>query len=179
MDWSYWTEVVSRADCVRNNGYRRSFLLRSVEPPIPPAATSFWPFTSNSLSPPYHLATHHFLSAQSKLYIPYSPFSWITLCELCYFFLDYQIIFPSKLRLKAPRESSPCLIFKSTSRYICKAHCNFRFITGNFTVNFLWIVKCTIVGSGSSEVDPDLRSVLELATDSELYELQRILFGPR
>ncbi|XP_019238201.1 PREDICTED: uncharacterized protein LOC109218305 isoform X3 [Nicotiana attenuata] len=33
-------------------------------------------------------------------------------------------------------------------------------------------------GSGSSEVDPDLRSVLELATDSELYELQRILFGP-
>nr|XP_016482411.1 PREDICTED: uncharacterized protein LOC107803246 isoform X3 [Nicotiana tabacum] len=34
------------------------------------------------------------------------------------------------------------------------------------------------VGSGSSEVDPDLRSVLELATDSELYELQRILFGP-
>uniref|UniRef100_A0A3Q7FNP8 Uncharacterized protein n=1 Tax=Solanum lycopersicum TaxID=4081 RepID=A0A3Q7FNP8_SOLLC len=32
--------------------------------------------------------------------------------------------------------------------------------------------------SGSSEVDPDLRSVLELATDSELYELQRILFGP-
>ncbi|KAF3677849.1 putative non-functional NADPH-dependent codeinone reductase 2-like [Capsicum annuum] len=33
-------------------------------------------------------------------------------------------------------------------------------------------------GRGSSEVDPDLRSVLELATDSELYELQRILFGP-
>ncbi|XP_055826579.1 uncharacterized protein LOC129894992 [Solanum dulcamara] len=32
--------------------------------------------------------------------------------------------------------------------------------------------------SGSREVDPDLRSVLELATDSELYELQRILFGP-
>ncbi|XP_015159405.1 uncharacterized protein [Solanum tuberosum] len=32
--------------------------------------------------------------------------------------------------------------------------------------------------SGSSEVDLDLRSVLELATDSELYELQRILFGP-
>ena len=27
--------------------------------------------------------------------------------------------------------------------------------------------------------DPELRSVLELATDSELYELERILFGPR
>ncbi|XP_047311962.1 uncharacterized protein LOC124915313, partial [Impatiens glandulifera] len=26
--------------------------------------------------------------------------------------------------------------------------------------------------------DPDLRSVLELATDNELYELERILFGP-
>ncbi|GMI76594.1 hypothetical protein like AT1G73470 [Hibiscus trionum] len=28
------------------------------------------------------------------------------------------------------------------------------------------------------ESDPDLRMVLELATDAELYELQRILFGP-
>jgi hypothetical protein len=27
--------------------------------------------------------------------------------------------------------------------------------------------------------DPELRLVLELATDSELYELERILFGPR
>ncbi|KAK4394901.1 hypothetical protein Sango_1644400 [Sesamum angolense] len=33
-------------------------------------------------------------------------------------------------------------------------------------------------GSGSSSYDPELRSVLELATDSELYELERILFGP-
>lgn len=27
--------------------------------------------------------------------------------------------------------------------------------------------------------DPELRVVLELATDSELYELENILFGPR
>ncbi|KAI3454352.1 hypothetical protein Pfo_011015 [Paulownia fortunei] len=33
-------------------------------------------------------------------------------------------------------------------------------------------------GSGSSAYDPELRSVLELATDSELYVLERILFGP-
>ncbi|KAL0441164.1 UNVERIFIED_CONTAM: hypothetical protein Sradi_0055300 [Sesamum radiatum] len=33
-------------------------------------------------------------------------------------------------------------------------------------------------GSGSSSYDPELRSVLQLATDSELYELERILFGP-
>ncbi|XP_073048669.1 uncharacterized protein [Primulina eburnea] len=32
--------------------------------------------------------------------------------------------------------------------------------------------------SGSNAFDPELRSVLELATDSELYELERILFGP-
>lgn len=31
----------------------------------------------------------------------------------------------------------------------------------------------------SGAFDPELRSVLELATDSELYELERILFGPR
>lgn len=31
-------------------------------------------------------------------------------------------------------------------------------------------------GSG---YDPELRAVLQLATDSELYELERILFGPR
>jgi len=29
------------------------------------------------------------------------------------------------------------------------------------------------------EFDPELRSVLELATDSELSEIQTILFGPR
>lgn len=27
--------------------------------------------------------------------------------------------------------------------------------------------------------DPELRSVLELASDDELYELETILFGPR
>ncbi|KZV34771.1 hypothetical protein F511_00673 [Dorcoceras hygrometricum] len=32
--------------------------------------------------------------------------------------------------------------------------------------------------SGSNGYDPDLRYVLELATDSELYEVERILFGP-
>ncbi|KAK8583681.1 hypothetical protein V6N12_067943 [Hibiscus sabdariffa] len=33
-------------------------------------------------------------------------------------------------------------------------------------------------GQVAYESDPELRMVLELATDSELYELQRILFGP-
>ncbi|XP_075523624.1 uncharacterized protein LOC142556189 isoform X1 [Primulina tabacum] len=32
--------------------------------------------------------------------------------------------------------------------------------------------------SARNAYDPELRSVLELATDSELYELERILFGP-
>ncbi|RXH77180.1 hypothetical protein DVH24_023454 [Malus domestica] len=36
-----------------------------------------------------------------------------------------------------------------------------------------------ISGSGQGTFDPELRSVLELATNSELYELERILFGPR
>ncbi|XP_057417321.1 uncharacterized protein LOC130711638 isoform X2 [Lotus japonicus] len=31
---------------------------------------------------------------------------------------------------------------------------------------------------GNSRCDPELRSVLELATESELYEIERILFGP-
>ncbi|XP_028948605.1 uncharacterized protein [Malus domestica] len=35
-----------------------------------------------------------------------------------------------------------------------------------------------ISGSGQGTFDPELRSVLELATNSELYELERILFGP-
>lgn len=30
-----------------------------------------------------------------------------------------------------------------------------------------------------NDFDPELRSVLELATDSELYEIETILFGPR
>ncbi|KAG8488104.1 hypothetical protein CXB51_018279 [Gossypium anomalum] len=34
-------------------------------------------------------------------------------------------------------------------------------------------------GQVANEYDPELRVVLELATDEELYELQRILFGPR
>ncbi|KAG4137339.1 hypothetical protein ERO13_D07G065800v2 [Gossypium hirsutum] len=33
-------------------------------------------------------------------------------------------------------------------------------------------------GQVANEYDPELRVVLELATDEELYELQRILFGP-
>lgn len=36
-----------------------------------------------------------------------------------------------------------------------------------------------IVDLSSGAFDPELHSVLELATDSELYELERILFGPR
>ncbi|KAH9724665.1 hypothetical protein KPL70_007569 [Citrus sinensis] len=42
-------------------------------------------------------------------------------------------------------------------------------------------VACTYVAlssKGQGAFDPELRSVLELATDSELYELERILFGP-
>lgn len=42
-----------------------------------------------------------------------------------------------------------------------------------YEVQYLFMVH--IVGA----FDPELRSVLELATDSELYELERILFGPR
>ncbi|KAJ0048636.1 hypothetical protein Pint_16839 [Pistacia integerrima] len=36
----------------------------------------------------------------------------------------------------------------------------------------------TISRKGQGSYDPELRLVLELATDSELYELERILFGP-
>ncbi|KAJ8753701.1 hypothetical protein K2173_026377 [Erythroxylum novogranatense] len=42
------------------------------------------------------------------------------------------------------------------------------------------IVRCSraaISAKDRGEYDPDLRSVLELATDSELYELKKILFG--
>ncbi|KAJ4713590.1 AT-rich interactive domain-containing protein 1A [Melia azedarach] len=42
-------------------------------------------------------------------------------------------------------------------------------------------VACTYVAVSSKSqgaFDPELRSVLELATDSELYEIERILFGP-
>ncbi|XP_043806380.1 uncharacterized protein LOC110599907 isoform X3 [Manihot esculenta] len=45
----------------------------------------------------------------------------------------------------------------------------------------LGLVRCShggILEKGQGAVDPDLRPVLELATDSELYELERILFGP-
>ncbi|CAL5362718.1 unnamed protein product [Camellia sinensis] len=35
-----------------------------------------------------------------------------------------------------------------------------------------------LIGIPIGTFDPELRSVLELATDSELYELERILFGP-
>lgn len=69
----------------------------------------------------------------------------------------------------------------------------------NVTIKFLWVFLNEIVeqskgfsnfhrffftrtGVGSFDscnYDPELRAVLELATDSELYELERILFGPR
>ncbi|XP_019055594.1 PREDICTED: uncharacterized protein LOC104611082 isoform X2 [Nelumbo nucifera] len=38
--------------------------------------------------------------------------------------------------------------------------------------------QASISRRGEGTFDPELRSVLELATDSELYELERILFGP-
>ncbi|KAF8014572.1 hypothetical protein BT93_H0405 [Corymbia citriodora subsp. variegata] len=38
--------------------------------------------------------------------------------------------------------------------------------------------RVAISSDGQRGYDPELRSVLELATDSELYELERILFGP-
>ncbi|XP_021651006.2 uncharacterized protein LOC110643077 isoform X4 [Hevea brasiliensis] len=43
------------------------------------------------------------------------------------------------------------------------------------------LARCSLGGiskKGQGAFDPDLRPVLELATDSELYELERILFGP-
>lgn len=37
-----------------------------------------------------------------------------------------------------------------------------------------------LFGVGMAEIyDPELRSVLELATDEELFELESILYGPR
>lgn len=39
-------------------------------------------------------------------------------------------------------------------------------------------VAIAISRNGQAAYDPELRSVLELATDSELHELKRILFGP-
>lgn len=56
-----------------------------------------------------------------------------TLLLLC--FLDYQIILPSKLRLKDPLKSCPCLTFKSISRYIFKASYAFS----SLLVVLLWI----------------------------------------
>lgn len=43
---------------------------------------------------------------------------------------------------------------------------------------FLFLVFDIFKFTGAS-FDPELRSVLELATDSELFELENILFGPR
>ncbi|KAL7098294.1 hypothetical protein ACP275_09G007400 [Erythranthe tilingii] len=40
------------------------------------------------------------------------------------------------------------------------------------------ISKYSYDSDGSSAYDPELRSVLQIATDSELYELESILFGP-
>ncbi|WCJ42161.1 hypothetical protein M5689_022987 [Euphorbia peplus] len=46
----------------------------------------------------------------------------------------------------------------------------------------LGLVRCSLaatsLGKGQEAFDPELRLVLELATDSELYELESILFGP-
>ncbi|KDP30731.1 hypothetical protein JCGZ_15532 [Jatropha curcas] len=47
--------------------------------------------------------------------------------------------------------------------------------------NLIGVVCCSNGGIseyGQGAFDPDLRSVLELATEPELYELERILFGP-
>ncbi|KAJ4972547.1 hypothetical protein NE237_005721 [Protea cynaroides] len=43
---------------------------------------------------------------------------------------------------------------------------------------FVGSLQAAISGRAEGCFDPELRSVLELATDSELYELERILFGP-
>ncbi|TQE09882.1 hypothetical protein C1H46_004460 [Malus baccata] len=45
-------------------------------------------------------------------------------------------------------------------------------------VRLVGCARAAISGRGHGTFDPELRSVLELATDSELYELERILFGP-
>ncbi|XP_043695486.1 uncharacterized protein LOC122646077 isoform X1 [Telopea speciosissima] len=43
---------------------------------------------------------------------------------------------------------------------------------------FVGSLQAAISERAGGPFDPELRSVLELATDSELYELERILFGP-
>ncbi|XP_022738833.1 uncharacterized protein LOC111291399 isoform X2 [Durio zibethinus] len=50
--------------------------------------------------------------------------------------------------------------------------------------NAIRLVRCSNAavsrhGQVAYEYDPELRTVLELATDAELYELRRMLFGPR
>ncbi|KAM7479585.1 hypothetical protein LguiA_027798 [Lonicera macranthoides] len=49
-------------------------------------------------------------------------------------------------------------------------------ITGTRTI--LCSSRASISERGQGTYDPELRSVLQLATGSELYELERILFGP-
>ncbi|XP_022137611.1 uncharacterized protein LOC111009011 isoform X2 [Momordica charantia] len=45
-------------------------------------------------------------------------------------------------------------------------------------VQFVHCANASISRNGRGAFDPELRSVLELATNSELYELEQILFGP-
>lgn len=45
-------------------------------------------------------------------------------------------------------------------------------------LRFVGCAYTAISRKGQGAFDPELRTVLELATDSELYELERILFGP-
>lgn len=53
-----------------------------------------------------------------------------------------------------------------------------RRVGGGLGVSRAARVAISSDGQGQRGYDPELRSVLELATDSELYELERILFGP-
>ncbi|RVW14229.1 hypothetical protein CK203_042042 [Vitis vinifera] len=46
------------------------------------------------------------------------------------------------------------------------------------TLGLVFSSHSSISRNGQGAFDPELRPVLELATDSELFELERILFGP-
>ncbi|KAK8586636.1 hypothetical protein V6N13_010223 [Hibiscus sabdariffa] len=64
----------------------------------------------------------------------------------------------------SPSSSSPILTWRRRANAIRLVGCSNAAVSRH--------------GQVAYESDPDLRMVLELATDSELYELQRILFGP-
>ncbi|KAL4326068.1 hypothetical protein GQ457_11G031020 [Hibiscus cannabinus] len=69
----------------------------------------------------------------------------------------------------SPSSSSPILTWRRRANAIRLVGCSNAAVSRHGQE--FWV-------SVAYESDPELRMVLELATDSELYELQRILFGP-